>query len=190
MVWQKAKGKKDDGEKKSGLHHSMMKAALSGLLTFVLPGGEFVRLRGEELEVRGGLLGREDGVVGLAVAAGDDAYVALSLAEGRHAVVLVHVALARVVARERERHVAVEALEEEAQVLDARVDVRLGVVRVLAAEALGRRGHELHEPLRADVRDGRVLVLRLLPDDRVYEPGVNAVLLARAHDDEVEVEVA
>src|SRR6185369_4388611 len=93
--------------KKRGLHQSLMKAALLFVLTSLLFGGDFLRLRGEELEVGGGLFGREYGVIGLAVAAGDDAHVVLCLAEGRHALVLVNVALARVVARERERHVAV-----------------------------------------------------------------------------------
>src|SRR3712207_8394619 len=49
-------------------------------------------------------------------------------------ILLVHVALAGVVGRERERDVAVEPLEEPAQVLGAGRDVRLDVVAVFAAE--------------------------------------------------------
>src|SRR5437764_13570969 len=167
----------------------LMGAALSTfffafyLFTFALLRRDFLRRAvGQEVEVGDGVFGREHGVVGLAVAARDDAHVSLRLAEGRHALVLLDRAFARVVAGERQRHVAAEVVQEPAQVLRARLDVRLGVAEVVAAEALGRRRHDLHQALRADVRDGRLVVARLLPDDRVNNARVNALALTDAQD--------
>src|SRR5207248_1470421 len=106
------------------------------LLPSALAARDFLRRAGQKVEVGSGVFGREHGVEGLAVAPRDDAHVVLSLGEGRDAAVLVNRALARVVCGQRERYVAVEAVEQPAQVLRARLDVRLGVAEVVAAEAL------------------------------------------------------
>ena len=92
------------------------------------------------------------------VALRDAPHVLLRLAVRRDAVaVLHHSALARVVAREREAHVAVERVEQEAYVARAALYVLTRVEDVRDAEARRSPRHQLHQTARAFGRDGHAL---------------------------------
>ena len=111
----------------------------------------------------------------------DAPHVLLRLAVRRHAPVLVNRAFARVVARERESHVAAETIQQPAHVARARFDVLRRVEDVAHAEARGGCGHQLHQAARALVRDGHLLERRLAVHDRIDEHRIDAVTRARFH---------
>src|SRR3989454_933119 len=76
---------------------------------------------------------------------------------------------ARVVRRERERKVAVVAVNQVPQVADPALDVLARIEDVADAELRRRRGHELHQPARALGRYGARFEVRLHADDRLDE---------------------
>ena len=114
--------------------------------------------------------------------AGDAADVRHRLPERRDAVVLPDVPLAGVVRGHGEVGVAVERLEEPAEVAHAAVDVRRRVPRVRHAEADRGTGHELHQPLRALVRVLARIEVRLGLDDGGDQRRVDVELLRRVDD--------
>src|SRR5690606_33940935 len=82
-------------------------------------------------------------------------HVALGFLVRRHAVVLVHRALAGVVAGRRQGQVAVEALQQPRQVFHPALDVLLRVEGVADPEPARGGGHQLHQALCADARQRR-----------------------------------
>ena len=76
--------------------------------------------------------------------------VLLRLAIGRHAVVLLHGAGSGVVGGEGEIEIAVEGVEQGAEIADAAEHVLFRVEDVVDADEAGRGGHELHHAAGAD----------------------------------------
>src|SRR5690606_1768841 len=94
---------------------------------------------------------------GPAVAFGQDADtldIAPGFGVGRDAAVAVDHPFAGVVAGGGEAQIAVVALEQPGQVLDAAADVLAGVENILDAETVGRGRDQLHQALGAGVGDG------------------------------------
>src|SRR2546422_8113529 len=97
-----------------------------------------------------------------------------------YAAVRRHRPLAGVVGRYREAQIVPEALDEGAQVADARVDVLARVEGVPDAEHRGRLRHQLHEPPRALSGHRSRVESRLRPDDRPDETLRHGVSRRRA----------
>src|SRR5437899_7441037 len=89
---------------------------------------------------------------------------------------------ARVVRRERERKVAVVAVDQVPQVADPALDVLARIEDVADAELRRRRGHELHQPARALGRYGARFEVRLHADDGFNELRGERVPLGRRAD--------
>src|ERR1700686_996350 len=88
------------------------------------------------------------------------------LAKRRHSVVLPNVSLAGVVSRDCEVSVTVECIEQPVQVVNAAVDIGLGVIRVEHAEAFRGGRHELHQTASAFVRKLARVEIALRLNDR------------------------
>src|ERR1700681_1046975 len=65
--------------------------------------------------------------------------------------VLLHRTRTRIVGGDRQALVAAEPIEQPAQIARAAGHVLRRIVRITHAEGRGRRGHQLHESLRADL---------------------------------------
>src|SRR5438132_1483865 len=100
----------------------------------------------------------------------------------RDAAVRRHRPLAGVVGRYPEAQIVPEALDEGAQVADARVDVLARVEGVPDAEHRGRLRHQLHEPPRALSGHRSRVESRLRPDDRPDETLRHGVSRRRVGD--------
>src|SRR6476659_4670290 len=119
------------------------------------------------------------------VALGEDANpldVALGLAVGRNAAVLVDRAFAGVVAGGRHCDVAVEALEQPGEILDAPADVLHRVEGIGDPEASSGRRHELHQNLGADPRERVRVERRLGVDDGPHHRLLDAVVASGLGD--------
>ena len=92
-----------------------------------------------------------------------------------------------VVAGEGEGHVASEAIEEPAQVLDPAEHILARIHRIAHAHERGRGGHELHQALRTDGRHGQGIESRLGLDHRSYEVRVDAVGGGRLLDERLQL---
>jgi len=88
------------------------------------------------------------------------------LAERRHAAVFPDVSFAGVVGRDREIGVALECIQQPAEVADATIDVGFGVEGIDHSETLRGSRHELHQPSGAFVRDFARIEIRFGLDDR------------------------
>src|SRR5438067_3334361 len=97
------------------------------------------------------LFGRQQRMIGLAVATRDYANVVLRLVKRRNTLVLINCAFACVVTCQCERNVTVESLKQPAQVFRSGVNVRRSIVRIVATEAARGGWHQLHQALCADV---------------------------------------
>src|SRR5262245_42215955 len=99
---------------------------------------------------------------------------------------LVHPHGPGIVRREREREVAVVAVEETAQVLHASLDVVLRRESVHDPHFRRSVRHELHQPLRSLWRDGQVVESRLGLDDRLHQRILHGVPVGNHADHLVE----
>jgi hypothetical protein len=115
--------------------------------------------------------------------------VAAGLAVGGDPAVTENRVLPRVVGGEGEAHVAVEQVEQEAQVLHPPEDVLAGVEGIGHPEAARGERHELHEPPGALGRDRHHVEFGFGLDDRAHEVGAHQVVARRVLDVVVELAV-
>jgi hypothetical protein len=135
----------------------------------------------------GDLREREVGPRPLARQAADARDVAAGLAVGRNAAMSGHARGAGVVAGDSEGHVAVEAVEQLAQVRDAAEDVLARIERVDHPHHPGGDGHQLHQALGPYPRDREGIEAGLGLDYRPHEVAADAAGRGCLVDERLEV---
>ena len=100
--------------------------------------------------------------------------VTFRLAVRRDVLVLEHSAFAGIVGSQRQA-VVVEQVLQVFEVFHARFDILLGIEAVGDAEAPGRRGDQLHQPLRSLRRQREAVVVALHFNHRVHQQRIDVV---------------
>ncbi len=101
------------------------------------------------------------------------AHIFLGFREGGNPPVARHIALTGVVGRGSQGHVALEVLQQPAQIGQATPDVLLGIQSITNTKAFGSIGDQLHQAEGILWRAGGSVEIRLGSYNRESKPGID-----------------